>query len=56
VEESEHDGQHLFWTGDFTGKGHDQVLFYYANGHPDSLKISADLHQRAHRSTRRTER
>jgi len=24
------DGQHLFWTGDFTGKGHAQVLFYYA--------------------------
>jgi hypothetical protein len=24
------DGQHLFWTGDFTGQGHDQVLFYYA--------------------------
>src|SRR5215471_12574668 len=26
------------------------------SGHPDSLKISTDLHQRAHRSTKRTER
>ena len=23
------DSQHLLWTGDFTGKGHVQVLFYY---------------------------
>jgi hypothetical protein len=25
------DGQHLFWTGDFTGPGDVQVLFYDAN-------------------------
>jgi kumamolisin len=25
------DSQHLFWTGDFSGSGHDQVLFYNAN-------------------------
>jgi kumamolisin len=25
------DGQHLFWTGDLSGKGHAQVLFYDAN-------------------------
>jgi hypothetical protein len=24
------DGQHRFWTGDFTGAGHQQVLFYYS--------------------------
>ena len=24
------DSLHLVWTGDFTGKGHAQVLFYYA--------------------------
>jgi hypothetical protein len=23
------DGQHQFWTGDFTGVGHSQVLFYH---------------------------
>ena len=25
------DGQHLFWTGDLSGKGNAQVLFYDAN-------------------------
>jgi hypothetical protein len=25
------DGQHLFWTGDFSGKGNAQVLFYSAS-------------------------
>ena len=24
------DGQHPFWSGDFTGAGHQQVLFYYS--------------------------
>ena len=24
------DGQHLVWTGDFTGTGHSEVLFYYS--------------------------
>jgi len=27
------DGQHVFWTGDFSGAGHSEVLFYYAGDH-----------------------